>query len=93
MLSSKMWPADEFAICDVRARDIRIWQINFGTFLRWQKKEEEENKSVQGVPQSQTTVPTRGKEEKKMTKTNTYKQMHEKHTDQLPFLQSRWSQY
>ena len=25
--------------CDVRARDIRIWQINFATFLRWQKIE------------------------------------------------------
>ena len=41
------------------------------------------------MPQSQTAVNPRHKEEEKMTKTNTYKtnkQMHEKHTDQLPLL-------
>ena len=32
-----MWPAD-----DIRARDIRIWQINFETFLGWQKLEKNE---------------------------------------------------
>ena len=27
-----MWLMDDVTICDVRARDIRIWQINFLTF-------------------------------------------------------------
>ena len=52
-----------------------------------------------GVPQSQTTANPRHQEEEKTdktwTKTNmckTNKQMHEKHIDQLPILQARWSQ-
>ena len=30
----EMWPADDIAICDVRAPNIRIWHNNFATFLR-----------------------------------------------------------
>ena len=47
------------------------------------------------MPQSQTAANTRHQEEEKNDKTNTYKtnkQMHEKHTDQLPLPQARWSQ-
>ena len=29
--------SDDFTICDFRAQDIWIWQINSTTFLRWQK--------------------------------------------------------
>ena len=54
------------------------------------------NRKVQGVPQSQTTVNPQHQEEEKMTKNNTYKSnkqtLHEKHKDQLPLPQLRWSQ-
>ena len=40
MLSSKTWPADDVTVCDIRPRDIRIWQINFSPFLGWQKRDD-----------------------------------------------------
>ena len=51
------------------------------------------NRNVMGVPQSQAAANSRHQEEEKMTKTNkyqTYKQMHEKHKDQLSLPQVRW---
>ena len=50
------------------------------------------NRKVQGVPQSQTAANPDTKRKRKLTKTNTYKtnkQVHEKHTDQLPLSQAR----
>ena len=49
------------------------------------------NRKVQGVPHSHAANPRHQEEDKKMTKTNTYKtnkQMHDKQTDQLPLLQA-----
>ena len=53
----------------------------------------EVNRKVQGVPKSQTAANYQ--EAEKRTNTNTCKankQMHEKHKDQLPLPQARWSQ-
>ena len=53
---------------------------------------EKVNRKVQGVPQSQTAASPDIKRKRKMTKTNTNKtnkQLHEKHTDQLPLPQAR----
>ena len=52
------------------------------------------NRKVQGVPKLQTAANYQ--EAEKRTNTNTckaIKQMHEKHKDQLPLPQARWSQW
>ena len=52
------------------------------------------NRKVQGVQQSHITANPRHQEEEKNVKKQHVqnKQMHEKHTDQLPLTQARWSQ-
>ena len=65
--------------------------IIFGVFRNYLNKNI--NRKVQSVPKSQTAANYQ--EAEKRTNTNTCKankQMHEKHKDQLPLPQARWSQ-
>ena len=50
------------------------------------------NRKVQGMPQSQTAANPRHQEKKDKNIHAQNKQMYEKHKDQLPLPQARWSE-
>ena len=65
------------------------------TFLKTTFVQQKSYRKIQGMPQSQTAANPRHQEEEKKDKKytrKTNKQMYEKHKDQLPLSQARWSE-